>query len=614
MSNSKYIRLQELVIDTFNLDAPVEIEKGALLLESTTKTVLLQLRLNVLDNINEISSTSLNIYGFTDSGEPVEGFSPFTHTYTDVYLQDEKTFGDRTPIILDSRIRRVNVEIDKVVFRSGDVWRNPEGYFTPPTQMPVSSIKRELLPQFEREISNLSETDKKNFQYIPHQFNDYWLCTCGRPNKKGYDTCSRCGLHKEDVFHLTDEEYLRNNLQKFIEETRIAEEERKTLASRNRRKLTVVLIALVVIGSLLSLFLFVIQPALNYSHATSLLTNKDFDGAILAFTALEEYKDSSEMVKESTYQKGLDLHADKMFDDSIIAFTSLGNYKDSSDMVKESTYQKGLELLDTKWFNEAIVTFSSLADYKDSSEMVKESTYQRGLELLSSNAFDSAILCFSSLVDYKDSSELLKEATYQKANSLLLTDNFSEAIELFEELKGYKESDNLSDETMYLLAKQFILKERFGSAIGLLEQIPDYKDSIDLLQSLKYKEALTFYEEGEFTSAQQIFQEIKNYKDSKSYLSKLDILIGVQGTWEKENSYVDVWYGFKGWHYYWKNEAAYRWYEYALTEDNLTDYGLSVRNIFDELIVFNNQNQLLTVTTNYEVETYIKTSEEFTSN
>ena len=72
MSNSNYLRLQELVIGTFNLDAPVEIEKGALLLESTTKMVLLQLRLNVIENINEISSTSLNIYGFTDAGEPIK--------------------------------------------------------------------------------------------------------------------------------------------------------------------------------------------------------------------------------------------------------------------------------------------------------------------------------------------------------------------------------------------------------------------------------------------------------------------------------------------------------------------------------------------------------------
>lgn len=146
MSNSKYIRLQELVIDTFNLDAPVEIEKGALLLESTSKTVLLQIRLNVLDNVDEISSTSLKIYGYTDAGEEVEGFSPFIHTYTDVFLQDKKTFGDRTPIILDPIIRRVTVELDKVVYRNGEIWHNPEGYFTPPSQEPVSSIKGELLP------------------------------------------------------------------------------------------------------------------------------------------------------------------------------------------------------------------------------------------------------------------------------------------------------------------------------------------------------------------------------------------------------------------------------------------------------------------------------------
>ena len=52
MSNNRYVRLQDLIFDSYVFDSPVEIEKGALLLDSETKAVLLQLRLNILGTNN----------------------------------------------------------------------------------------------------------------------------------------------------------------------------------------------------------------------------------------------------------------------------------------------------------------------------------------------------------------------------------------------------------------------------------------------------------------------------------------------------------------------------------------------------------------------------------
>lgn len=532
MSNSKYIRLQELVIDTFNLDAPVEIEKGALLLESTSKTVLLQLRLNVLEDVNEISSTSLNIYGFTDSGEPVEGFSPFTYTFSDVYLQGKKTFGDRTPIILDPRIRKVNFEIEKVVFRTGDVWRNTEGYFTPPTQKPVSSIKGELLPQFERETNLLSQADEKNFLYIPQQFADYWLCTCGRPNKTDAKACSKCGLHREVVFHITNEDYLRSNLQKFNEQARIAEEKRlraeaenKALIARKKRQLSVVLIALIAIGSLLSLFFFVIQPAIKYNQATSLLTNKDFDGAISAFSMLEDYKDSSEMVKESTYQKAADFLANKKFDDSISIFSSLGEYKDSADLIKESRYQKAVDYLTNAKFDGAISIFSSLSDYEDSAEMVKESNYQKAVSLLNAGEFDNSISSFTNLGDYKDSSDKLLESKYQKASWLLSEQNYDEAISVFTEVKEYLDSKELINEAKYQKGVELFEKGYYSKAYDTLKPISDYEDSNSFVQESLYILGNQDFAAKSYEQAKEKFFQLQDYKDSRNLFTEACYLL-----------------------------------------------------------------------------------------
>lgn len=545
MSDSRYIRLQELAIDTFNLDAPVEIEKGALLLESTSKTVLLQLRLNVLDNINEISSTSLNIYGFTDAGEPVEGFSPFIHTFSDVYLQGKKTFGDRTPIILDPKIRKVTVAVDKVVYRNGDVWRNPEGYFTLPLQKPVSSIKGELKPQFERDTSHLSDTDKQNFLYIPQQLDDYWLCTCGRPNKNGYDTCSRCGLRRVTVFKVTDVDNLDNNLQRFNEETRIADEERlraeaenKALFAKKKHQLTVVLIALFAIGSLLALFFFVFQPALKYSHATSLLTKKDFDSAISAFTALEDYKDSSEMVKESTYQKAVDFLANKKFDDSIFIFLSLGEYKDSAEMIKESRYQKALDYLTYEKFEEAISIFSSLSDYKDSTDMVNETNYQKAVSLLNAGEFDSSISSFTNLGDYKDSPDKVLESKYQKASRLLSEKNYDEAISILSTIENYQDSRELENEAKYQKGVELFEKGDYSKAYDTLKPISDYEDSNSFVRESLYILGNQDFAAKSYEQAKEKFFQLQDYKDSRNLYKEVSYLLAQKHL--KDSAYIQA--------------------------------------------------------------------------
>ena len=659
MSNSKYIRLQELVIDSFNLETPVEIEKGALLLDSTSKTVLLQLRLNILDDINAISSISITIHGFSDSGEVVEGFAPFTHTYSDIYLQGNKSFGDRTPIILDPRIRKVIVAIEKVVYRNGEVWRNAVDDVQKPVQKSITSIDAELLPQFQREISSLSEADRQRFLYIPQQFDDYWICTCGMANKNVYSKCRRCGLQSQIIFAITNEETLQRDLGKFIEDTRNAEElrngkiriaeerrlkeeeEKKVLDAKRGRQLRSILIPLFVVISLLALFVFVIQPSIKYSRATSLLENKDFDGAISAFTALEDYKDSSDMVKKSTYQKGIDLLGNKMFEESsdvflslgeyqdslsmveevnyqravdllnanefdgaVSVFTALGDYKDSSDMVEESKYQKATYLFTNGLYDEAISIFSQLADYNDSNNKVIESNYQKSVKLLAEKSYDDAISIFSSLIDYQDSEELVNESKYQKAvdifndgefvedsygifseiaeykdssvyileilyiigNRFLNEDNFEQAVGFFTDCGDYKDSADLLLESKYLLAQQYLDQYSYFPAQALFEELKDYKESKSLLaQTLegveleeKYNSAVREYLNGSFNDAKTVFSTITDYRESESYINKIAVLNGIQGTWVPYTSFEEGEpYDFLGWTVY----HGYSWFE-----------------------------------------------------
>lgn len=270
MTDNRYFRLQDIEVKEFALDAPVEIEKGALLLEANSKTVILQLRLIILDSLNKISSISLNICGYTDNGEPIENFAPHIYTYMDVHLEKHKSFGDKTPIILDPRIRNVEVKIEKIVFLNGKVWQASEGYFTTPLQEPVSSIGKNLLPQFERETSKLPKSAKQHFHYIPRQFDNYWQCTCGRPNKNSIEVCKRCGLFKKNTFRTTSEDYLQSKLQKFIENARLEEEnrlkkeaEREAIVARRAKQLNVMkraIYILLLVIAFFSILFFWITP------------------------------------------------------------------------------------------------------------------------------------------------------------------------------------------------------------------------------------------------------------------------------------------------------------------------------------------------------------------
>lgn len=510
MSISKYIRLQELVIDTFNLDAPVEIEKGALLLESTTKTVLLQVRLNILDNVNEISSVSINIDGFTDSGEKVDAFSPFTYIYSDVYLQGSKSFGDRTPVILDDKIRKVTVSLDKVVFRDGGVWRSSaESLFSPPKLRKINTLSKGLLPQYQREIASMSSRDKENLLYIPVQLESYWLCSCGRPNQNDENICRRCGLQKKMVFEFSNEKYLRNQLETF-EERNLEQEEKRKLQARKSKRRTILATSIILgIAFLIAFFTLIIQPANKYSEAMSQLKNKAYDSAISIFTSLGKYKDSPEMLQEANYQKANSFLENKKWDDAKDTFLPIINYKNSAELILEADYQKGREFLGQQEIESARNIFVSLGDYKDSKELAKEASYQIALVFLSEKEFDGAISLFLTLGDYNNSADLLLETMYQKATFL-----FS--------------------------------KEEFEDAMSIFLEIGDYKDSVQKYSEFFYKRGRASYDIGSFSISLNYFQKVPQYRDSKSYIDNLNLLIPIQGTY-KSDLPGRVFFVFSGW-------------------------------------------------------------------
>lgn len=163
MTNNRYFRLQEVEVKEYALDAPVEIEKGALLLDTKTRDVLLQLKFNLLDYDSEdISSITLSIDEMDDTGKRITNAEQREKTIRDIFLFKGKSFGENSPFVLDKQARNVTVEIKSLTFRDGQVWENAKNLLIPPQQRSFASLNSNLIKQFRRKLMTFNP-QKKGF-------------------------------------------------------------------------------------------------------------------------------------------------------------------------------------------------------------------------------------------------------------------------------------------------------------------------------------------------------------------------------------------------------------------------------------------------------------------
>ena len=157
-----------------------------------------------------------------------------------------------------------------------------------------------------------------------------------------------------------------------------SEEAAYTATKKKQKKHRGLRIAAGIAGGLAALLLLamlitkVAIPAVEYSKAEKLLASGDYDGAITAFEALGDYKDSADLRNESVYEKATALLASGDYDGAIAAFEALGDYKDSSAMLVESAnakeYAQAEKLLAQGQTAEAAVAFARIAEYEDARE------------------------------------------------------------------------------------------------------------------------------------------------------------------------------------------------------------------------------------------------------
>ncbi len=111
----------------------------------------------------------------------------------------------------------------------------------------------------------------------------------------------------------------------------------------------------------------------DYSIAKHYLEKGKYDKAQELFTALKDYGDSKEMIKECSYKKALSLIEGKKYEDAIAILSDIKKYSDSSEKINEAKYLYVTENLTSD--NETTVKYlKELAKikYRNSADLKQE--------------------------------------------------------------------------------------------------------------------------------------------------------------------------------------------------------------------------------------------------
>ena len=186
------------------------------------------------------------------------------------------------------------------------------------------------------------------------------------------------------------------------------EEERKR--KKRVKALTAVLIVTIAAIAAWTIVVPRIEMKNTYNEATELLADGKYNEARAIFAELGDYKDSQNLVKESSYRwyKQRVEQGDCSFDVET-GFEELGDYKDSAELESEVQYDRAIQLMNKEQYMPAYQLFLRAGDYRDALDMADEMKYLYAKRKIESGNYSVAKKYLIGLGDYKDSAELLKE-------------------------------------------------------------------------------------------------------------------------------------------------------------------------------------------------------------
>lgn len=373
MSN-RYTQLFLLPQNLYSEGAPILIEAGALLNDSQTNKILAQLKYKNLQ-VNSIKAMNVRIQPMDVLGNPLGDAISFQ--YLDLAAEYGESFGSKIPINMpDNTARSFSAEVCSVVFDDNSVWETT-GAAWEKLDEPIcfnNGEDDELQKQYQ-----LLYGSKAIYQL--HVTKDLWQCVCGTVNKNPITTCSECCNSLEELRRFD-----MNALKEACAQRLDSEAAEAAAKQKIRRKLAIVIGALITIAALILLWNSSIHPFIKYSKAVSLMNDGNYTEAISGFEELVEYKDSVKKIEECHLA------------------------------IKEEVYQNALACMNSQQYQQAYNLFDTITEYRDSKNLATESRYQEGLQYWNNKEYDTSNQIFTNLGSYKDCKALIHTHKYNTEN------------------------------------------------------------------------------------------------------------------------------------------------------------------------------------------------------
>jgi tetratricopeptide (TPR) repeat protein len=280
---------------------------------------------------------------------------------------------------------------------------------------------------------------------------------CGSAIDEGIQSCPNCGQSIASFTKSAAPESSPPDLSALLTNTQDAS---TGLQGNHAKKLRRVVLAVVGLAMLVILFLIIAGSIRqkNYEAASALFDAKQYTKAVVAFTKLGNFKDSTDRAAQSQnwadYTRASDLIELYSHDDAVEAkqiFLSLGNFEDSADMAvlcqNRIDYDAADALETAGDFAAAQAAFESLGSYNNASERARFCSdtldYQAASALMIQGDYAAAAEKMeapaqSSFEDAGDKLELCNnKVAFAAAEQKLADGRNYEAYEAFSELGNF---------------------------------------------------------------------------------------------------------------------------------------------------------------------------------
>lgn len=304
----------------------------------------------------------------------------------------------------------------------------------------------------------------------------------------------------------------------------------------------------------------------DYDKACTLKSNKNWDEAIRAFTALQDYRDSKSLVEAckegkaaeevrvkaaekkrkriiiiaivallvgvalfllatqvliplSKYNQAVGLREKGQYDEAVVLFTELGKYSDAETQILATRYAEGEAKRKVQDWDGAVTAFTAAKNYDDAVTQIKETRYQKADALEKAGDQEAASALFAKL-NYKDSSERAYKPYYDKGVALFKAKDWDGAVAAFKAAKNYNDAATQILATRYAEGKTKQEDKDWDGAVTAFTLAKDYSDAATQIQVTRYTEGESKREAKDWDGAVTAFTAAEGYSDASTQIKE----------------------------------------------------------------------------------------------